>query len=132
GVPEAPTAGDVAFACMSALVDRLVAHGLTDACVAPGSRSTPIALALARDGRVRVHVILDERSATFFALGVAKATARPAAVVCTSGTAVANLFPAVVEASMSRTPLLLLTADRPPELRGGGANQTIAEVGVFG
>lgn len=130
--PPQGSEGDVALACMRELVAALVASGLTDACVSPGSRSTPLALALARDGRVRVHVHLDERAAGFFALGLAKATGRPAAVACTSGTAAAELLPAVVEAAMARVPLLVLTADRPPELRGVGANQTIWQVGLYG
>jgi 2-succinyl-5-enolpyruvyl-6-hydroxy-3-cyclohexene-1-carboxylate synthase len=127
-----PTRGDAALAAMRALVDGFVRSGLTDACISPGSRSTPIALAAARDGRLRIHVHADERSSAFFALGAAKATGRPALVITTSGTAVANLLPGVVEASMSRTPLVALTADRPPELRGAGANQTIDQIGIFG
>jgi 2-succinyl-5-enolpyruvyl-6-hydroxy-3-cyclohexene-1-carboxylate synthase len=115
-----------------AFVDELSRAGVREVVVAPGSRSTPLVLACASDGRFRVRVHLDERSAAFFALGVGKAARSPAAVLTTSGTAAANLYPAVVEASTSEVPLLVLTADRPPRLRGADANQTIDQVRMFG
>ncbi|GGI05705.1 2-succinyl-5-enolpyruvyl-6-hydroxy-3-cyclohexene-1-carboxylic-acid synthase [Egicoccus halophilus] len=114
------------------LVDELARNGVTDAVLAPGSRSTALALALHDDPRIRLHVQVDERSAGFLAVGLARATGRPAPVVVTSGSAVANLHPAVVEADTGAVPLVLLTADRPPELRGTGANQAIDQLGVFG
>ncbi|HSR41882.1 MAG TPA: 2-succinyl-5-enolpyruvyl-6-hydroxy-3-cyclohexene-1-carboxylic-acid synthase, partial [Longimicrobiales bacterium] len=115
-----------------AFTDELARCGVRHVCVAPGSRSTPLVLAVARDERFRRTVHLDERSAAFFALGIGKATGVPAAVVTTSGTAAANLFPAVVEASQAETPLLLVTADRPSRLRGTDANQTVDQTRMFG
>ncbi|MGH2706287.1 MAG: thiamine pyrophosphate-binding protein, partial [Actinomycetota bacterium] len=121
-----------AAALATVLVDELVRCGIRHACLAPGSRSAPLALALAAEERIWLHVLVDERSASFLALGIAKATHRPVPVVSTSGTAAANFHPAVIEAHHSRTPLLVLTADRPPELRGTGANQTIDQLKLYG
>jgi 2-succinyl-5-enolpyruvyl-6-hydroxy-3-cyclohexene-1-carboxylate synthase len=123
---------DVNAACCQALVDEWVRAGLTTAAVAPGSRSTPLVLALTGEPRVRTHVCLDERSAAFFALGAAKATGRPALAVCTSGTAGAHFHAAVLEAHHSRIPLLVCTADRPAELQATGAPQTIDQTKLFG
>jgi 2-succinyl-5-enolpyruvyl-6-hydroxy-3-cyclohexene-1-carboxylate synthase len=123
---------DANTAFANALVDEWARGGVQRAVVAPGSRSTPLALALARDARIDVHVVLDERSAGFLALGIAKRTGTAAIVVCTSGTAAANLHPAVVEAHHANVPLLVCTADRPPELRDVGAPQTIEQAGLFG
>jgi 2-succinyl-5-enolpyruvyl-6-hydroxy-3-cyclohexene-1-carboxylate synthase len=122
-------------------VDELIRCGVREAVLAPGSRSAPLAMALfdrtpkGRDGGappLRLHVRIDERSAAYLALGLAKASGLPAVVVCTSGTAAANFHPAVIEADEACVPLIVLTADRPPELRGTGANQAIDQVKLYG
>ncbi len=117
------------------LADELIRCGLTEVVLAPGSRSAPLAMEFhrrAERGDLRLHVRIDERSAAYLALGLAKAGGRPAAVLCTSGTAAASFHPAVIEASESGVPLLVLTADRPPELRGTGANQAIDQIKLYG
>ncbi len=117
---------------VGAFVDELARSGVSQACICPGSRSTPLALLLRKHPAIRVWTHLDERSAAFFALGMAKALREPVAVVSTSGTAAVNFGPAVVEAFYAQVPLLVLTADRPPELRGVGAPQTIDQLRLYG
>jgi 2-succinyl-5-enolpyruvyl-6-hydroxy-3-cyclohexene-1-carboxylate synthase len=125
-----PTNANTALA--SAFVEELARGGLRHAVVSPGSRSTPLAVALWRRPEIEVTVIVDERSAAFFALGAAQASGGPVTLLCTSGTAAANYHPAVIEADESGLPLLVLSADRPPELRGIGAGQTIDQIKLFG
>src|SRR4051794_33414817 len=120
------------YLVLRAFVDELARCGLREACTSPGSRSTPLVLSLAADERLRSTSVIDERSGGFFALGLAKASGRPVALACTSGTAAANYAPAVHEAFEARVPLLVLTADRPPELREIGAGQTIDQVNLYG
>ncbi len=114
------------------LIEELVRKGVDTFCICPGSRSTPLTWAVAEHPSAKSVVHFDERGAAFHALGIAKSSGKPAAFICSSGTAVANAFPAVVEASMSHVRLVVLTADRPPELHGTGANQTIDQVNLFG
>jgi 2-succinyl-5-enolpyruvyl-6-hydroxy-3-cyclohexene-1-carboxylate synthase len=123
---------DATSAFAGTLVDEWVRGGVEHAVLAPGSRSAPLALAIAEEPRIRLHVHLDERSAAFFALGLGRASGRPAVLLCTSGTAAANFHPAVLEASHGGVPLLVCTADRPPELRGVGAGQTINQIRLYG
>src|SRR3954453_1563097 len=120
------------FLPLRAFVDELVRCRVAGACTSPGSRSTPIVLSLVRDDRLRCWSHVDERVAGFFGLGLAKATGRPAVLACTSGTAAAHYAPAVIEAREARVPLIVLTADRRPRLREGGAGQTIDQLKLYG
>jgi 2-succinyl-5-enolpyruvyl-6-hydroxy-3-cyclohexene-1-carboxylate synthase len=120
------------YAPLQAFVDELVRCGMRHAITCPGSRNAPLVLTLAAQDGIEAVSVIDERSAGFFALGMAKATGRPVAIACTSGTAAANLHPAVAEAFEARVPLLVLTADRPPELREVGAGQSIDQIGLYG
>jgi 2-succinyl-5-enolpyruvyl-6-hydroxy-3-cyclohexene-1-carboxylate synthase len=132
---RAPAPEDVQAAFATVLVDEWLRAGVTDAVACPGSRSTPLLVALAEAaerGALRLHVLADERAAGFFALGLGLTSGVPAPVVTTSGTAAAELHPAVVEAHHAAVPLLAVTADRPPELHGFGAPQTVHQVGLFG
>src|SRR4051794_35761840 len=119
-------------ALASAFADELSRAGVEHACVSPGSRSAPLAIALWNAPGMKVWSHIDERSAGFFALGIAQQTGHPVVVLTTSGTAGANLHPAVAEASEARVPMLVVTADRPPELRGRGAGQTIDQLKLYG
>ena len=123
---------DAVYRTVAAFTARLAALGVTDAVISPGSRSTPLTLCFDAQPGIRTWVQLDERSAGFFALGMGRASGRPAVLVCTSGTAAANYLPAVVEASHAGIPMIVCTADRPPELRGWGSPQTIDQVGLYG
>jgi 2-succinyl-5-enolpyruvyl-6-hydroxy-3-cyclohexene-1-carboxylate synthase len=120
------------YLLLRAFCDELARCGLRHACTSPGSRCTPLVLSLVREPRIRCWSHVDERCGGFFALGAAKRTGTPAAVTCTSGTAAANLAPAVIEAYHARVPLIVLTADRPPELREVGAGQTIDQLDLYG
>ena len=120
------------YLLLRAFVDELVRCGMRVACTSPGSRCAPLVLTLAREHRLDCYSHVDERCAGFFALGLAKASGLPVAVTCTSGTAAAELLPAAIEAHEARVPLLLLTADRPPELRNNGAGQAIDQLKLFG
>src|SRR5690625_5130173 len=112
-------------------IDELVCSGLRHVVISPGSRSTPLAMLCTEHKQINEWVLIDERSAAYFALGMAKKTKMPVAIVCTSGTAAANYLPAIVEAYYARVPLIVLTADRPHELRDIGAPQTINQVNMY-
>jgi 2-succinyl-5-enolpyruvyl-6-hydroxy-3-cyclohexene-1-carboxylate synthase len=116
----------------SLFIEELVRHGIEDFCIAPGSRSTPLTLAVAKHAKTTSHVHLDERGLGYLALGLSQASSKPVVIIITSGTAVANLYPAVIEAKQSHIPLIIISADRPTELINCMANQAIDQVNIFG
>ena len=120
------------YVLLRAFVDELARCGMQAACTAPGSRCAPLVVSLANEPRISAYSHIDERCAGFFALGLAKASGRPVAIACTSGTAAAELHPAVIEAYEARVPLIVLSADRPAELREVGAGQTIDQLALYG
>ncbi len=130
--PVAVSPEDVQATFCATLVDEWVRAGVVHFVVSPGSRSTPLALAIAADQRAQLRVVLDERSAAFVAIGIARATSRCAVLLCTSGTAAVEFHAAVVEADLDHVPLIVCTADRPPELHGIGAAQTVVQQGLYG
>ncbi|OLS19434.1 MAG: 2-succinyl-5-enolpyruvyl-6-hydroxy-3-cyclohexene-1-carboxylate synthase, partial [Candidatus Heimdallarchaeota archaeon LC_2] len=113
-------------------IDELARAGITDVCISPGSRSTPLALAFYHHGEFNIHIIVDERSAAFFAMGIAKGSKLPVVLLCTSGTATANYFPAIIESDKTNIPLIIITADRPLKLRNTGVNQIIDQIELYG
>ncbi|WP_408868803.1 2-succinyl-5-enolpyruvyl-6-hydroxy-3-cyclohexene-1-carboxylic-acid synthase [Brochothrix campestris] len=117
---------------LAAFIEEIVQAGVKEAVISPGSRSTPLAMLMAEHPTLKIYIDIDERSAGFFALGLAKASLRPVVLLCTSGTAAANYMPAVVEANLSNIPLVVLTSDRPHELRGVGAPQAIDQIHLYG
>lgn len=123
---------DTMTAYLGAFIDEMARMGISHAVISPGSRSTPLAMLLEENENIQTYLQVDERSAAFFALGIAKSKKEPVAIVCTSGTAAANFFPAIAEAYHARVPLIILTADRPPELRGIGAPQAMNQVQLYG
>ncbi|MCY4493740.1 MAG: thiamine pyrophosphate-binding protein [Acidimicrobiaceae bacterium] len=129
---EPGSAADPVYDTVAFFAAGLVEHGVTDVVISPGSRSTALALTLHAQPRLRTWIQLDERSAGFFALGQARCTGRPSVLVCTSGTAAANYLPAIIEAHHAGVPMIVCTADRPPELRGWGSAQTIDQVKIYG
>lgn len=122
---------NINFLVSQLLVETLVKLGLKHVCISPGSRNTPLTLAFARNEKIDKKVFVDERSSAFFALGIAKATGLPVAVVCTSGTAAVELYPAIVEAYTAQVPLIVITADRPDYLKNTGSNQTINQTNIY-
>ncbi len=119
------------YVWVNTFIDQLAEYGVKYACVSPGSRSTPLTYALSQNKKIKTYVIIDERTSGFFALGIAKQTNSPVIIVTTSGTAAAELYPAIIEAYQNRVPLIVCTADRPAYLRNSGANQTINQDNLY-